>query len=175
MKTIVGQTWKRYTRYGGVYFVSVDYNSITASIMEAFFGKTLNGRSTFKTRRSAFKTRKFWTAVYPTRMAPIGAKLCQNAFQTIPTFDFSTPTNFFPWSFRLKKSARNQKSLVFGGATNFWVLLADSPRKITNFLRISSHYVPWWWGSKTIFDFFVDFLPKTDLHFFLEGDDMMVW
>ena len=45
-------------------------------------------RSAFKTRRSAFKIRKFQTAVYPPRMAPIGLKLCQNAFQTIPDISF---------------------------------------------------------------------------------------
>ena len=31
---------------------------------------------------------KLRTAVYPSRMAPIGAKLCQNAFQVIPDVSF---------------------------------------------------------------------------------------
>ena len=42
----------------------------------------------FLTRRSAFKTRKFQTAVYPPRMAPIGLKLWENAFQVIPDISF---------------------------------------------------------------------------------------
>ena len=31
---------------------------------------------------------KLWTAVYPSNMAPIRLKLCQNAFQTIPDISF---------------------------------------------------------------------------------------
>ena len=31
---------------------------------------------------------KLWTAVYPSNMAPISLKLCQNAFQTIPDISF---------------------------------------------------------------------------------------
>ena len=31
---------------------------------------------------------KLRTAVYPSRMAPIGTKICQNAFQTIPDISF---------------------------------------------------------------------------------------
>ena len=36
---------------------------------------------------------KLWTAVYPSRMAPIGAKLGQNAFQTIPDISFFDAEN----------------------------------------------------------------------------------
>ena len=31
---------------------------------------------------------KLWTAVYPTRMAPFGLKLWENAFQMIPDISF---------------------------------------------------------------------------------------
>ena len=34
------------------------------------------------------KIRELWTAVYLPRMAPIGLKLCQHAFQTIPDVSF---------------------------------------------------------------------------------------
>ena len=47
---------------------------------------------------------KLWTAVYPSRMAPIGAKLGQNAFQTIPDISFFDAENQkkmsnFEWPF----------------------------------------------------------------------------
>ena len=44
----------------------------------AVFNRTLKG----------FQKRKIRTAVYPSNMAPIGAKLCQNAFQMIPDISF---------------------------------------------------------------------------------------
>ena len=39
------------------------------------------------------KYQKFWKAVYPPRIAPIGLKLCQNAFQTIPDVSFFDAQN----------------------------------------------------------------------------------
>ena len=41
-------------------------------------------RSFVRTFVRSFVRSFFRSAVYPPRMAPIGAKLCQNAFQTIP-------------------------------------------------------------------------------------------
>ena len=38
---------------------------------------------------------KLRTAVYPPRMAPIGSKLCQNAFQVIPDVSFFDAGFFF--------------------------------------------------------------------------------
>ena len=49
----------------------------------ATFGVQTRQRSKRDGRRS-----KLRTAVYPPRMAPIGLKLCQNAFQTIPDVSF---------------------------------------------------------------------------------------
>ena len=43
--------------------------------------------------------------------------------------------------------------------------------KSFHFPRRSSLSIPWSRGSKTIFDFFVDFLPKTDLHFLFEDEE----
>ena len=38
---------------------------------------------------------KLGAAVYPTRIAPIGLKLWENAFQTIPDISYFDPRNFF--------------------------------------------------------------------------------
>ena len=70
-------------RYGGVYFVSVDYDSTTEGTRPKIVNFLVNfERSAF----TAFKMRKFQTDVYPPRMAPIGAKLWENAFQVICNF-----------------------------------------------------------------------------------------
>ena len=37
---------------------------------------------------------KHWRAVYPSNKAPIGAKLCENAFQTIPVNSIFGEKNF---------------------------------------------------------------------------------
>ena len=39
------------------------------------------------------RAQDFQTAVYPSRMAPIGAKLWENAFQTIPDISFFDAEN----------------------------------------------------------------------------------
>ena len=41
---------------------------------------------------------KLWTAVYPSNMAPIGAKLGENAFRTIPDISFFDVEIFFKTS-----------------------------------------------------------------------------
>ena len=43
--------------------------------------------------------RKLWTAVYSSNMAPIGLKLCQNAFQTIPDISFFNAGHKFVFAF----------------------------------------------------------------------------
>ena len=48
--------------------------------------RRLGARKTPKNRNQ--KNRKLWTAVCPPRLAPIGLKLGQNAFQTIPDISF---------------------------------------------------------------------------------------
>ena len=52
-------------------------------------------------------------------------------FRRFPTFDFSTSKNFFWWNFRSTKSQDEFKIARFGGAMNFWALLAGRPRKMT--------------------------------------------
>ena len=54
--------------------------------------RPLSAEKTLKNRNE--KNRKngeLWTAIYPPRMAPIGLKLGQNAFQTIPNISFFDP------------------------------------------------------------------------------------
>ena len=101
--------------YGGVYFVSVDYDSTTEGTRARIVNFLVNfERSAF----TAFKMRKFQTAVYPPRMAPIGAKLWENAFQTICNISFfdvgKKIGDFFCakfWWFELQWHVRRQKSL----------------------------------------------------------------
>ena len=61
---------------------------------------------------------KFRTAVYPPRMAPIGSKLCQNAFQVIPDVSFF--------------DAKNKKNANFEGpfTPRGWLRLARNLAKI---------------------------------------------
>ena len=71
-----------FRKRGGVYFVSVNYDATTEStgaILVNFFETK---------RRGSAKMRKFQTAVYRPRMAPIGAKLWENTFQTICNVSF---------------------------------------------------------------------------------------
>ena len=96
-------------------------------------------------------------------------------FRRFPTFDFSTPKNLFRWNFRTKNEASNQKSLVLEELRFFEPYQPIVHEKWPHFPRRSSLSVPWRRGSKTIFDFFVDFWTKTDLHFFFEDDDMRLW
>ena len=65
-----------------------------------------NFERTFDVQNATFgvQTRKFQTAVYPPRMAPIGFKLCQNAFQTIPDVSF----------FDVKKNCVMRFEKIFG-------------------------------------------------------------
>ena len=79
------------------------------------------------------------------------------------------------WNFRSKKSAWNQKSFILEELQIFECYWQIPHEKSPHFLRISSHYVPWWRSSKMMFDFFVDFWPKIDLHFFFEDDEMIWW
>jgi len=66
------------------------------------------------------------SAVYPLRMAPIGLKLWENAFQVIPDISFFDAQNIFCDTNFCRKNfsstPRNffQQSACFGGAMVFW-------------------------------------------------------
>ena len=121
---------------------------------------------------------KLRTAVYPSNMAPFGLKLWQNAFQMIPDIWIFDARNFFLMKFSDRKWSIKSEIVRFGGATNFWALPADSPRKITpdvpNFksLRFLVR------GFKDDFRFFRWLLAQNWLTVFLRGwwyDDLMIW
>ena len=59
---------------------------------------------------------KLWMAVYPSNMAPIRLKLCQNAFQTIPDISFfdAENENFFEFVCKLWTSVYPPRMAPFG-------------------------------------------------------------
>ena len=137
----------------------------------ATFGVRTRRRSKRDGRRS-----KLRTAVYPPRMAPIGLKLGENTFQTIPDVSFfdvkkNCQTNFkdFWWlthDFLVLEKLEHFKH-------HHRILLEKWPRLAES----SSLYVPWRRGSRTIEGFFRWFWIKTDLQFLLDGsyDGMIIW
>ena len=76
---------------------------------------------------------KLRTAVYPSNKAPIGAKLWENAFQTIPNTSFSDAQKNFRRFFFHKKFGLFffSRKWRFGGAMVFWTWWADAPRQMT--------------------------------------------
>ena len=82
-----------------------------------------------------FGSSKIRMAVYPRRMAPIGLKLWENAFQVIPDIWFFDAQSFFSTKMFVGKICSStprktfQQSACFGGAVQVWTLLADAPRK----------------------------------------------
>ena len=68
---------------------------------------------TIRLQRVRRQVGKLWTAVYPSRMAPIGAKLCQNAFQTIPDVSFFDAKKFFRRNFWIENFVFCQFGVVF--------------------------------------------------------------
>ena len=75
----------------------------------AVFNRTLKG----------FQKRKIRTAVYPSNMAPIGAKLCQNAFQMIPDISFLDAEKHGLAIFFQTKIGVKSINRFFGGARIF--------------------------------------------------------
>ena len=69
--------------------------------------QTLPKRVSDDPRHFIFQRRKIFsklrTAVYPPNMAPIGAKLCQNAFQVIPDISFFDAKKKFRQKFLAEK------------------------------------------------------------------------
>ena len=69
---------------------------------------------------------KLWPAVYPPRMAPLGLKLWENAFQTIPDISFfdveqKKLAKIFDKNFHQQKcSSENWQTAFFCVAMDFW-------------------------------------------------------
>ena len=101
--------------------------------------QTLPKRVSDDPRHFIFQRRKIFsklrTAVYPPNMAPIGAKLCQNAFQVIPDISFfDTHKHFWRQKFLSEKFFVNtpkifQQSACFGEAVQVYTQLSNAARK----------------------------------------------
>ena len=101
--------------------------------------QTLPKRVSDDPRHFIFQRRKIFsklrTAVYPPNMAPIGAKLCQNAFQVIPDISFFDAKNKFSTKIFVKKIFVNtpkiffQQSACFGEAVQVYTQLSNAARK----------------------------------------------
>ena len=86
--------------------------------------QTLPKRVSDDPRHFIFQRRKIFsklrTAVYPPNMAPIGAKLCQNAFQVIPDISFFDAKNKFSTKMFDKKNSRQHPEKFFSTKCLFW-------------------------------------------------------
>ena len=108
-------------------------------------------------------------------MAPIGAKLWENAFQTIPDVSFfDAEKKFFDKKIR-KNPTSNQERAVLEEQWIFESHQHVGLEKLPPMNPISALYDFWWRGKKPDFRFFVDFWPKTDLQFSFANDNMMIW
>ena len=73
-----------------------------------------------KTETLKIENGELRTTVYPSNMAPIGTKLCQNAFQMIPNSQSSdAPKKLFDEIFACKNQHQIKKIAWFRAATNF--------------------------------------------------------
>ena len=141
--------------------------------VNASFGVESRRRSSRDVLRS-----KLRTAVYPRRMALIGAKLWQNAFQTIPDIWFFDVQNFFGMKFLEQKVSTKSKIVRYGAATQFWVFLADCQRKITLFPLNFKSLRPLVMGFPGDFLFVRCLFAQNQLTFFLWGwryDGIIIW
>ena len=68
------------------------------------------------------------THVYPSNLAPIAAKLRENAFQTICNFRFFDAEKIFAIFFSDFFFGFSSFSTDFGGARDFWTSKSDSSR-----------------------------------------------
>ena len=95
-----------------------------------------------KTRKKS----KLWSAVYPPRMAPIGLRIWENAFQMIPII----------WFFDTRKKNRGHffHQKIFG-------------REIYHYLPLFYHYLP------LFYHYFTTILPlfTTIYHYFTSNND----
>ena len=72
---------------------------------------------------------KLWRAVYPSNKAPIGAKLCENAFQTIPV------NSIFGEQKKLVDEIFRSRTSFFASFGQFWRIWRLTDLKI-NFLAL---------------------------------------
>ena len=112
-------------------------------------------------------------------MARTGAKLWENAFQTIPDISFFDAPKEFQPMFCQNFSASNQEIAVLEEQRFFERSWQVRLEKLPPMNPISALYDFWRRGKKPDFGFFVDFSAKTDLQFLLCDDlydnIVMVW
>ena len=108
---------------------------------------------------------KLWPAVYPSRMAPFGLKLLENAFQTIPNISFFDAEKknwqIFLMIFVKNKIRRKIDKLpVFAELWNFGCNRQMRLEKLPPKFWFSTLYAFWRRGKRDSFCFFPDFQPK---------------
>ena len=119
---------------------------------------------------------KLWTAVYPSKIAPIGVKLRENAFQVIPDISFFDGTNTFC----------DQKFVVFFLFVNSQNIFSKVPvlEELCRFthqcrmqlenslpeLSVSAFYDPWRRGKKGKNCFCREFWPQKTYTYFVFGN-----
>ena len=122
-------------------------------------------------RRNLFLS-KLWTALYPPRMAPIGLKLQENAFQVIPDISFFDGTNTFCdqnlccKTFFLQRSENFfSKVPVLEELCRFTHQCRMQLENSLPELSVSAFYDPWRRGKKRKNCFCREFWPKTTYTF----------
>ena len=109
---------------------------------------------------------KLWPAVYPSRMAPFGLKLWENAFQTIPNISFFDAEKKFWQNFLMKiivkKKIRRKidKLPVFA---ELWIFGRNRQMRLEKLppkFWFSTLYDFWRRGKRDSFCFFPDFRPQ---------------
>ena len=123
---------------------------------------------------------KLRTAVYPPRMAPVGLKLGENAFQTIPDVSFFDVNSFFLSKFFLRILVIDPWFPRFGKAGAFWASPSNSPRKMTPFRQKFKSLRSLAKGFKDDWSFFPLILDQNWFTVFAPpiiwwSDDMMIW
>ena len=120
---------------------------------------------------------QLWTAVYPPRMAPIGLKLRENAFQVIPDISFFDGTNTFcDQNFCCKNFSSTvqkffqQSRQILEELCRFTYLCRMQLENSLPELSVSAFYDPWRRGKKGKNCFCREFWPQKTYTFFVFGN-----
>ena len=114
---------------------------------------------------------KLWSAVYPSNIAPIGAKLCQNAFQTIPDISFFDTQTFLLMIFFPQKNWRHFFSNFFSTNCHFLKIWNNESgyrqirrRNSLPVVRLFFLYEPWRRGKQYGLCFWGGFWAEHDFN-----------
>ena len=109
---------------------------------------------------------KLWTAVYPSKMAPISAKLWEHVFQMIPDISFFDAGKKKSTKIFVKKKLLPPPTLKIGKLPvleELWIFGRQWQMRLENSLpklSVSAFYDPWRRGKKGSFCFWSDFGQK---------------